>query len=395
MRFSRFYKLLHIAALLSLLLAVVPVRADEAATPDAAKLLPERAGDFLAQGATTPSSKQEFEALFSPEEFGALSSAERLYIHKDAPGATFRVTLIKTRTDAAAYSIFTNQAAQDIANGAERLSGVGTAAIIRGNHAAFFKGSACVFLEERKKNAPSHEQLSNLARQLAGALDAGENEIPVLVKHLPEWETAQNRATFVISPQALKNAAGNQPVLDALSFEGGAQAVTATYGPARLVIVESTTPQLATSNDARINAKLKELRDAGQPLPTAYRRVGNYSVFVFDAPDEATAVKLIESIKYEQVVQWLGQNPYAYQRAVRQYTNTTAGVILAVLKASGLSLLLCLGVGAVFGGLVFRRRRQQQTEQEAFSDAGGMVRLNLDEMTQYEPGKLLGPGEGR
>jgi hypothetical protein len=398
LRHSLFYKLLCIAALFSLLLAITPARAEEKATSEAAKLLPDRIGDFLAQGPVKASNKAEFEGLFSPEEFNALSSAERLYVHKDAVGATFSVTLVKARSDEAAYSIFTNQArfvAPDWAQ-PQRMSGVGTASITRGNQAAFFKGSAFVYLQENKKNAQSHEVLFNLARQISDSLEGGENEIPVLVKHLPEWETMQDRATFAMSLPALQQAAGNRPVLDVVSFEGGAQAVTALYGQSRLVIVENTTPQLATDNDARITARIKELQGSGHPVPTAYRRVGNYSVFVFDAPDEATAVKLIESIKYEQVVQWLGQNPYAYQRAVRQYTNTTAGVIIAVLKASGLSLLLCLGVGAIFGGMVFKRRRQQQVTTEAFSDAGGMVRLNLDEMTQqYEPGKLLGPGEGR
>jgi uncharacterized protein with GYD domain len=396
LRVRSFYKLLYLAALFSLLPGVVPVRADEPARSEAAQLLPDRLGDFLAQGKAIPSDKTEFEGLFSPEEFAAVSSAERLYVHKDAVGATFSVRLVKTRSDTAAYSIFTNQVRPAALNRVERMSGVGTSGIIWNNHAAFFKGSVFVSLDENKKNAPSHEPLINLAREISNSLDAGENEIPVLVKHLPDWETVQDSAAFAISLPALQRAAGNRPVLDALSFEGGAEAVTATYGPSRLVIVENTTPQLATNNDARINARLKELRDAGQPVPTAYRRVGNYCVFVFDAPDEAAAVKLIESIKYEQVVQWLGQNPYAYQRAVRQYTNTTAGVILAVLKASGLSLLFCLGVGAVFGGIVFKRRRQRQTAVEAFSDAGGMVRLNLDEMTQMEAqGKLLGPGEGR
>lgn len=393
MRTNPFYKLFYFAALFSLLLAGTPARALQAATSEAASLLPDRIGDYQAQGPVISSSKSGFEGLFSTEELNALSSAERVYAERNAPGATVSVTLVKARSDSAAYSIFTNEVRLAAPDRVERLSGAGTTSIIWNNRAAFFKGPVFVSLQENKKNGPTHETLINLARQLSESLDAGENEIPVLVKHLPEWETAQDRAMLALSLPALQQAAGNRPVLDAVSFEGGTQAVTATYGPSRLVIVENTTPQLATTNDASITAKLKELKEGGQPLPTAYKRVGNYSVFVFDAPDEAQAAKLIEGIKYEQVVQWLGQNPYAYQRAMRQYTNTTAGVILAVLKASGLSLLLCLGVGAIFGGIVFRRRRQRQVTTEAFSDAGGMVRLNLDEMSQgYDPSKLLSPG---
>ncbi|HEY0323855.1 MAG TPA: DUF6599 family protein [Pyrinomonadaceae bacterium] len=389
----RFSRLLYIAALFSILLAMAPVRADETNFKETANMLPDRVGLFQARGAASPS-KEGLQGVASPEEFGVLSSATRSYASSN--GESFSVTLVKTRSDSAAYSLLTNRARWGAPEQTNRLSDVGTAGIMWDGHVAFFKGAAFVYLSGNGKNSGQSEALVALARELSQSLDRGENEIPVLVKHLPEWETTELRATYAVSLQALQEAAGRRPVLDAVSFEGGTEAVTATYGASRLVIVENTTPQLATTNDARVTAKLKELSDSGQPVPT-YRRVGNYAVFVFDAPDEATAVKLIESIKYEQVVQWLGQNPYAYQRAVRQYTNTTAGVIVAVLKASGLSLLLCLGVGAVFGGIVFKRRRQQQATTEAFSDAGGMIRLNLDEITEHyeQRAKLLGPGEGR
>ncbi|HKS29106.1 MAG TPA: DUF6599 family protein [Pyrinomonadaceae bacterium] len=387
----RFCKLLYIAAIFSLLLSITPVRADEPVREETAQLLPDRAGDFQARGAALPSKSEELLGASSPAEFGPVSSATRTYA--SPKGETFSVTVVKTRSDATAYSLLTTRTPWGKGE-AKRLSGVGTAGIAWEGQAAFFKGPAFVYISDARKSSGESPALVELARKLSESLDAGENEIPVLIKHLPEWETAQERAVFVVGLQALQTVAGGRPVLDAVSFDGGAEAVTALYGPSRLVIVENMTPQLATTNDERIAGKLRELRDSGQPVPTAYRRVGNYSVFVFDAPDEATATKLIESVKYEQVVQWLGQNPRAYQRAMREYTNTTAGVILAVLKASGLSLLVCLGVGAVFGGIVFRRRRQQQTTNEAFSDAGGMVRLNLDEISQIDStGKLIGPGQ--
>jgi hypothetical protein len=64
-----------------------------------------------------------------------------------------------------------------------------------------------------------------------------------------------------------------------------------------------------------------------------------------------------------------------------------------VVKASGLSLLLCLAAGSFIGALLFSRRRAQQRHAEAFSDAGGMLRLNIDEITpQPDRAKLIGPG---
>jgi hypothetical protein len=64
----------------------------------------------------------------------------------------------------------------------------------------------------------------------------------------------------------------------------------------------------------------------------------------------------------------------------RYFAETSAGVLIAVLKSSGLSLLACLALGGVFGFLLFRQRRAQAAA--VFSDAGGSVRLNLDELTK-------------
>ncbi|HYW74586.1 MAG TPA: hypothetical protein VE961_26410, partial [Pyrinomonadaceae bacterium] len=88
---------------------------------------------------------------------------------------------------------------------------------------------------------------------------------------------------------------------------------------------------------------------------------------------------LVEQVKYEQVVQWLGDDPHLYERLQRYFTQTSAGVLVAVLKSSGLSLILCLAVGSLIGALLFRHRRAQRAA--AFSDAGGSIRLNLDELT--------------
>lgn len=257
-----------------------------------------------------------------------------------------------------------------------------------------YKGLTFVSISNTSPDKNS-ERLIAFGRLLTDPLDNGEGEVPVLIKHLPDWEAVQQRAVYAVSLSTLQEAAGHRPVLDAINFTSGTEAVTALYNSSRLVIVELITPQLATDNDARINARINELRAAGQAVPSAYRRVGNYAVFVFDAPDEITATQLIDKIAYEQIVQWLGNNPNWLIRAEREYRRTTAGVIVAVFKASGISLLLCLGIGGIFGSIVFRRRRRQQASTQAYSDAGGMLRLNIDDMTpEVEPTRLLGKGDG-
>ena len=148
-----------------------------------------------------------------------------------------------------------------------------------------------------------------------------------------------------------------------------------------MLIVEFNTPQLASENDRRITARIQELWKLGQPAPSAYRRVGNYSVFVFNAPDEQTAKQLIDQVHYEQVVSWLGENPNILRQAQERYIDTTLGVLVTVLKASGYALVGCLGLGGLVGALLFGYRRSQQKAFSAYSDAGGMMRLNLDELS--------------
>ena len=212
-------------------------------------------------------------------------------------------------------------------------------------------------------------------------------DVPVLVKHLPDWESARNKATYVVTLEDLKSAAPNQPILDSVSFEGGTEAVAANYKEGQLVIVEFSTPQFSVDNDQRITAKIQELKSQAQPAPTAYRRVGNYSVFVFNGTSETAANQLIDRVQYQKTVQWLGEDPHLYQKLEKYLTQTTTGVLVAVLESSGLSLVVCFTVGGLLGFLLFRLRRRQAAA--VYSDAGGSVRLNLDELTDTKSDRLF------
>jgi hypothetical protein len=263
---------------------------------------------------------------------------------------------------------------------------VGTAGFTADQIIAFCKGPTLVAIRT-VKGSPN---LKEVAQTLSNTLDKGEGDIPVLIKHLPSPEEGQKNAVYLTSFTDFGNLGLQHPVLDAVKPEGNADAVLARYGQTKLLIVEFNTPQLATENDQRIIARIHELWKLGQPAPSAYRRVGNYSVFVFDAPDEQTAKQLIDQVKYEQVVQWLGENPNIFKEAEKQYINTTLGVLVAVLKASGYAAIACFGLGGLLGGLLFSYRRAQQKAVTAYSDAGGMLRLNLDELTpETDPGRLL------
>ena len=366
-------------AVVCLLVSASVVLADQP-LPDGTKIFPANLGGFHQSGRISVVNKESprlTEGAPGETLQGFVASTE--YAAPD--GEKLGVTLSKFENDAAAYSEFTSlrkSLRDDSAAQSGPAEKLGTSsAFIRGMRLTFCKGSTVAIVTYPAGKPP--DQATALARALAATLDPGEGDVPVLVKHLPNWEEAQHDAVYAVNKGSLLDAIPNQPILNELTFEGGTEAVVANYGPSQLAIVEFTTPQFSADNDRRMLAKIQELKTQGVAIPTAYRRVGNYSVFVFNAPDEKTAGALIDQVKYEQVIQWLGDDPYLEARVERYLAQTTAGVLIAVLKSSGLSLLICLGTGTIFGALLFRHRRAQQAA--LYSDAGGGTRLNLDELT--------------
>lgn len=375
--------LIVVLAFALILLASLSLAATPTTSEDGTRLLPPGLRAFKAIGAPRTLSGG------NPRISNPVSSEQREY--RSDKNERILVTLVKTRSDSNAYATFLTHARGGSGSSADLKVGgvVGTRSLEMPNELMFFKGSSYVSVKSLRGASPT--KLIEAGRELAAGLDNGEGDIPVLVKHLPDWQNAESQVFYAVDLGNLKVAVPNQPVLDTVSFDGGAEAVSAAYGPARMILVEFTTPQLATENDQRILAKIQELRTQGQPTPV-YKRVGNYSVFVFNAANEQDANQLIGQVKYEQIVQWLGDNPNWLKQAQKEYTETTLGVLVTVIKTSGLAAMVCFGVGGFLGAVMFARRRAQVSEK-AYSDAGGMMRLNLDEMTgQTDPGKLIGSG---
>ena len=383
MSFYVYFKKLLVLSILTL----APLVANgQHVSTDASKLLPANIGDFRAAGRTdTPPAGKDVRHIFS--------SANRSYVSKD--GARFVVNLNLTMSDGAAFSTLARRRTELAASPGVAFANIGTDGFTfrdgSTNNLTFFKGQAVVSVRDEGKSQDLNP-LKTFGSVLAETLDKGEAEIPSIVKHMPGWPGVQERTLYLLSHDEVREAFSNQSVLEALNFATGTEAAVANYDGSRLLLLEFKTPQLASDNDARIVARIQELRNSGQPTPSAYRRVGNYSVFVFDAPNEQAANQLIDQVQYQQVVQWLGRNPTLYDKAANEFTRTTLGVFIAVVKASGLVIIGSLAVGGLLGTLLFRVRRKQQRMTQAYSDAGGMLRLNIDELNAtHDPARLLGP----
>ena len=372
-------RLSRVIVLISFLLGLVSSAWADTTNSESVRLLPTTIGKF----------RQVSFANQTPQAYPpstAVPVATQTAEYSGSNGSRVSITISRFRQDAQAFERLTAAATEKDHFGLTRE--FGTAGYSTNYQIVFFKGPNFV----RVKNLQEDEvNLKDLVHSLSATLDNGEGDIPVLVKHLPDPENALKNVIFLNSIPDLRGMPFLSPVFEVVKTDGNADAVISPwYGGSRVVIVEYHTPQLATENDQRIVARIHELWKLGQPAPTAYRRVGNYSVFVFDAPDEQTAKQLIDQVQYEQVVQWLGENPNILKEAQRRYVNTTLGVLIAVLKASGYAAVLCLGIGGLIGGLLFSYRRSQQKAATAFSDAGGMLRLNLDELSaETNPSRLL------
>ena len=199
--------------------------------------------------------------------------------------------------------------------------------------------------------------------------------VPILIKHLPDWENVRSQTKLTNSIAEVRKEFGESPILSEIDLAGGAEAAIASYGEGKLLLIEYPTPQGSIAADASIQSKLNETPNA------VYRRIGNYNAIVFNVSDPAAANALLDDIRYGKVVQWLGEDPYLLQKFERYVASTGRDVAIStvffILGIFATAILLGVGTGYAY----FRFREQQKAQRTAFSDAGGLTRLNLDELS--------------
>ncbi|MEN3334802.1 MAG: hypothetical protein V7641_4167 [Blastocatellia bacterium] len=258
------------------------------------------------------------------------------------------------------------------------------------------------FVRVTAANGQTRAPSSNEAA-LAGAV-AGEiptqrrDERPVIFRSLPASPRLATGLRYFLGPESLNTAvAGSR---DLYAFNGDAEAVVAEYGlkpdaatrrhgdasmktgqsvaaspveQMRLVIIEYHTPQFAYDAIARANEFINSLPEAEQQR-LIIKREGNYIVEAVNFDDRNAAQAIVDAVQYPYGVQWLhhpsipSDDPFRAQKAAQMLLSTFG--LLGILLGS---VLVC---GSIFGTTLFLKRRKRM--QAAFSDAGQMLRLELN-----------------
>jgi hypothetical protein len=208
----------------------------------------------------------------------------------------------------------------------------------------------------------------------------------------------------VIGPLALAQVKEFADFKDMVNFSGGTHAVIANYnnagGNLSLIIVEYHTPQLATDGYSQFQNYFGTI-SAQEKNSRLLRRIGNYVVTAINVQDMLGAENIIAQIKYSPKVYWEGKkitdlpiqfrppDPLAIEEA-----SQTASMIIRTFYWIGIMILGAIVIGFITGGSFFywkRYRRRKLGIDDIFSDAGGTVRLNLDDylLSSGEPVKNI------
>jgi len=399
-------------AITLVLIASLTVRARQSpeVTPVAsssfARLLPETLGGQKATSGireTSNLSEVVGEKAVMYQEYLVTSAASREY-----SGA--RIEVFQTQNQVAAFGLFTFNLGALKSRPLDEELGSGAARI--DNDLVFSKGNFFVRVTDSNSRGPratfpAHQAL---ARAVSEAIVPANPAVtrPLLLDSLPARSQVIGSQRYFLGPESMNAfVAHSREMFD---FAGDAEAVVADYVQAvdqqpgvdqkanaaekasdassnlRFVIVEYHTPQLATDAMTRASGFLSSLPD-GEQQQIILKRTGNYIVEATAVHDRELAESLVNSVEYPYAVKWLRNPLWPTNDPFR--ARKAAEMLVSTFGLLGLILLTVLGVGTVFGATIFLKRRKRQ--QEVFSDAGGMLRLDID---QIESAMLGLPPQG-
>ena len=220
----------------------------------------------------------------------------------------------------------------------------------------------------------------------------GPVELSPLTSHLPEQNKVANSEKYYLGPEALFRLPQFSHLKDIITFTGGAEAVTAEYenggGKMTLLIVDCYTPQLSIDNFNRLKGLLETLSPE-EKAPRLIKRPGNYVVEIVNVSDPKAAQEILNQVKYAPRVVWEGDRfssiPYEYRPPdplELEETRRTGAFLATTFYMIGLMLVGSIVAGIVTGAIFFqwrRYRRRKMGLDDSFTDAGGTIRLDLDD----------------
>jgi hypothetical protein len=344
----------------------------------------------------------EMESIF--REYRVIAAASRDY-------GRVKVDVFQTQSQFAAFGLFSffggitkNQpGAQPIGAGSENTD--------RGF--VFWKSNVFVRLNDTAVkltnagvrpgvNAPLVERLARAISEATVSTNAAV-KYPPLLDSLPTASKLPGSEQYFLGPESLNTDVAHGREM--FEFVGETEAVTADYNQSRsaasgtpssgqiksdpdrginastppdisslkLIIVECHTPEFATDELARVTGYVASLAENEQQQ-IVFKRTGNFIIAAVNVREREFAEGLINSIQYPYTVKWLRNplwptnDPFRAQKA--------AQMLLSTFGLLGLIILTVIIGGSIFGASVFLRRRKQQ--REIFSDAGGMLRLDIE-----------------
>lgn len=262
-------------------------------------------------------------------EFGNWGAERKVYTQ----GAQ-RITVdaLRMQDSSAAYGAFTFYRQETW----RTVSASGFHYAAAGGQTVLVRNSFCVRIQGADLN---ERQLTTLAAALP---TQGQEALPQMREFLPEKGVVGSSLKYVLGPRAAQRMIPEVPA-GLLAFDRGAEVQSARYQfpdkPAMtLVLAMYPTPQVATQ-------RIKALGE--QSNVRFFRRTGALITMVVDAPSQADANALLDSVKYQMSVTWNEAVP----KVPPPTASDVAQMILAILKLAGILVCFCFVSGVLFAGM--------------------------------------------